>query len=372
MRRQPEFPGKHGATPSATRPRLIPLGCLVRRPRTGGWYWKGKPPGETKPRWIPLVPLGKRWATTSQPLAVAVANAMLRRWFGEVPEARSIRALLQDFRETVTAESSPGNAQAMTVQVGRFLDAAGVRQVWEIVPQTVQEYLAGLLRVCAPGTVHRHRAALSRFCRFCGLRGLLESNPVQFVRAPRLYHPPPRFLTDEQVAGLLAKARAVAPELVGPILAGLCGLRLGEIQALRWRDVQEGRLVIGADRPTKTYRWRVVPVSAELAEWLDQHTGKPDEPMFPAWADKMTWVHKMSRLTKDLPVFGELPGRRVGNQWHLLRSTAAVRGARAGRTVWDLMQAFGWTNPSTCMRYVSLAAVVSQGPVSPSLPAVAP
>lgn len=58
----------------------------------------------------------------------------------------------------------------------------------------------------------------------------------------------------------------------------------------------------------------------------------------------------MSRLTADLPVFGELEGTRTGNQWHLLRATWAVNCARRGGTVWQLMSWGGWTNPQTVMR----------------------
>ena len=53
--------------------------------------------------------------------------------------------------------------------------------------------------------------------------------------------------------------------------------------------------------------------------------------------------------------FGELAGSRVGNQWHLLRSTWAVNCARRGATIWQLMEWGGWKIPTPVMRYVNIA-----------------
>jgi len=131
-------------------------------------------------------------------------------------------------------------------------------------------------------------------------------------------------------------------------------MRLGEMIALRQRDVRDGQVVIGAAGPTKTYRSRIVPVPADLAAQLP--ADDPDAPLFPRRGARQ-WIRRMQRLTADLPVFGELPGRRTGNQWHLLRSTFAVRQARAGTNLWQLMSLLGHTNPQTTMRYVNLAGV---------------
>ncbi len=60
-------------------------------------------------------------------------------------------------------------------------------------------------------------------------------------------------------------------------------------------------------------------------------------------------------ITRPLPVFGELPGRRIANQWHLLRSTYAVNHARSGKTLWE------HTNPQTAMQYVNIARAGGPG-----------
>ena len=65
---------------------------------------------------------------------------------------------------------------------------------------------------------------------------------------------------------------------------------------------------------------------------------------------------------RPLPVFGETP-RCVGNQWHLLRSTFAVRKAGEGATLWQLMAWLGHKTPQTTMRYVNIArAAQKNGP----------
>ena len=109
---------------------------------------------------------------------------------------------------------------------------------------------------------------------------------------------------------------------------------------------------MGADETTKTGSWRVVPVPRAVQRHLPR--GNPADSVFPH-REAQEWVKRLRRLTEDLPVFGELDGKRVGNQWHLLRSTWAVNRARAGASIWQLMAWGGWRNMQTVLRYVNTA-----------------
>lgn len=98
------------------------------------------------------------------------------------------------------------------------------------------------------------------------------------------------------------------------------------------------------ERASKTYRH--VPITPRLRKHLAGGEGF----IFPR-CDARGWCRMLERATKDFPEFGN------GKLWHLLGSTFAVRRARAGATVWELMAPIGHTNPQTTMRYINLAGV---------------
>src|SRR5260370_41391967 len=97
----------------------------------------------------------------------------------------------------------------------------------------------------------------------------------------------------------------LARTMVG--LALLCGLRRGELFALRWRDLDETTQCLtvreavyeGAfDTPKTTAGLRRIPLSATawrlLQDWHPQakHMG-PDQVVFLALAGKPIWCHNM-------------------------------------------------------------------------------
>ncbi len=47
-------------------------------------------------------------------------------------------------------------------------------------------------------TVHSHRNAISKFCKFLVRRSILDTNPARLVEVPKIRKTPPRYLTDAQ------------------------------------------------------------------------------------------------------------------------------------------------------------------------------
>lgn len=338
-----------GATKGATKRRALRLGCIFRNTRTGGFYWKGRPPGASKIAYIPLRAHGKTSATRAKDIALVLAKRLVDSMTGQHDTAGPISRTIDAFHAQVATRSAT-SADDYRSTVRRFIKSAGVMAAWQITFQQIQEYLSGLAQDRSPSTVHRHKVGLSRFCRFCRRAGLMEHNPVADVETPRKYNPPPRYLTADQVDALIASAQKTRPELVAPIrLCLACGLRLTEMRRVKSGDFRGGQLLIGSELATKTYQWRKVTVPADMEAMMPQVDG----PLFPTW-DKATWINYMREVTHGLPVFGQLKARSVGNQWHLLRATWAVNRAREGWSVWRLMSEGGWTSMQTVLRYVNL------------------
>lgn len=345
-----------------------PPGCLYKRSDTGGWYWKVRRPGEEKFRYLRMVPRGRRQATKSKKVALICQRRLWSMWTSngiKDPPSRAIRVWINRFQRWNAGKASERHARYNADVVRRFAKAHQIKRADEILLEDVEAYLLSLKKTLSAGTIHRHLNAISRFCRFLMTRSepLLDSNPAQLARecVPRIYLRPPRFLTEKGIEDLL-NALADAPGwLRTAVRLGLGGgLRVGEIRSLRGRDIDLAGVMVGASKPTKTYQWRKVPIPPDLqAELEAMADGGPDRPIFPQYGIRW-WVRMLKRYTDDLPVFGELPGSAVGNQWHLLRNTFAVRRARGGdsgqgATLWELMALLGHSTPQTTMRYINVA-----------------
>jgi integrase len=111
---------------------------------------------------------------------------------------------------------------------------------------------------------------------------LIARNPVDAVSAPRVERRQMRVLDTDGAAAYLAAARG--HELCVPIMLGiLCGLRRGEIAAVRWQDVDldAGRLAVTGSieqtaagvrrKAPKSGRSRVIALPALAIEELRRH-----------------------------------------------------------------------------------------------------
>jgi integrase len=128
---------------------------------------------------------------------------------------------------------------------------------------------------------HMHRVlreALQQAVRW----QLLARNPADAVKPPKVERKQMSVLDTDATAELIEAARPY--RIFVPILLGvLCGLRRGEIAALRWRsvDLDAGQLMVVAsieqtkngcrEKETKSGRARAVALPATLVEELRRH-----------------------------------------------------------------------------------------------------
>jgi len=111
---------------------------------------------------------------------------------------------------------------------------------------------------------------------------MLPRNPAADVKPPKVERKQMKVLDASATAEMIEAARPYSAFM--PILLGaLCGLRRGEIAALRWRsvDLKAGQLAVVAsveqtkvgcrEKETKTGRARTVALSATMVEELRRH-----------------------------------------------------------------------------------------------------
>jgi integrase len=117
---------------------------------------------------------------------------------------------------------------------------------------------------------------------------MLARNPADAVKPPKVERKQMSVLDTDATIELIEAARPY--RIFVPILLGvLCGLRRGEIAALRWRsvDLDAGQLMVVAsieqtkagcrEKETKSGRARTVALPATLIEELRRHRAKQAE-----------------------------------------------------------------------------------------------
>ena len=198
-------------------------------------------------------------------------------------------------------------------------------------------------------------AVLSNVLRYAEEVDLIEQVPK--IRPYRCEKPEIETWDFEEWSRLLEGARRVAPWLlVSALLAGDAGLRLGEVLALRWEDVDlvAGRLTVtrqlrkGIEGTPKGGRRRSVPMTASLTAALKALSqvrvgrivcGEKGEPVAEA-----ALKHGVYRMCKKA-------GLRE-RSWHSARHTFATHAARFGVNPWRLQAWLGHSTIAMTMRYV--------------------
>lgn len=185
----------------------------------------------------------------------------------------------------------------------------------------------------ARGSIQKSLTALRQALDHAGI----DPNPardrrVVLPREDRAEVPPP---TAAQVEAAL---RVVAPRYRLPLLLlEACGMRVGELEHLRWADVDEPsrRLrVSGATAKTRRARWVQVPADlfAQLVSLVPREDRDLEAPVFPG-AEQARMRTDLGRACKAAGVarFGlhDLRHRRL-SLWHREGVPLAEVAARAG------------------------------------------
>jgi integrase len=157
------------------------------------------------------------------------------------------------------------NKGANTYALNRFcadrLREAFTGYLSGITAKQVEEYKVQRRKVVSPATVNREIALLKHMCTKAMEWGYLRANPLKRVKF--LKEPPGRlrYLTRDEMEGLLA---ACPPHLRPIVVVALhTGMRKSEILRLKWQDVDFARKTIIV-RKTKNNEPNVLPINQTL------------------------------------------------------------------------------------------------------------
>ncbi|MEQ9319108.1 MAG: tyrosine-type recombinase/integrase [Polyangiaceae bacterium] len=204
-------------------------------------------------------------------------------------------------------------------------------------------------------TINNQLTVLRRLLSIAVEWGLLDFvPPIRWLKAAR---PEFDFLTFDEAERLIAAAE---PEWRAIItVATRTGLRIGELLALRWRDVdlEAGRLVVrrstscGEVSTPKNGRTREVPLSDQARAALLEHRHERGELVFcdddGAMLTRNSCRRPLHRACKRAGI------RRIG--WHKLRHTFASHLTMRGAPLKSVQELLGHGTIEMTMRYAHLS-----------------
>jgi integrase len=148
-----------------------------------------------------------------------------------------------------------------------FMTNRGELAVGQITVDAVEEFLGK--NGYRPATRKSYRSDLGAFFAWCVRRGYRLDNPILATDTPILDDKAPGILTASEVRDLLDATQRHSPRLVPWVCLVLFGgLRPDEARRISWEDIREGFVHIEGAK-AKTRRRRLVPISDQLAAWID-------------------------------------------------------------------------------------------------------
>lgn len=236
----------------------------------------------------------------------------------------------------------------------------GRRPLVSVRPSEVQEWSAEISRKQSPATARHALGVLRRVFDYAVRDGAVQRNPAAGIRLPKVQGNDPRPLTH-------AELWALADYLMSPrdrllvLVAGYCGLRWGELAALRWSDVDLGarRLRVarayseealrGAMAPVKDHQARSVPIPAIVSEELARFgsEGGPQDLVFPSARSTPLRNRNFRRDVFDEAV----EALDLDITPHNLRDTAASLAIQAGASVVAVARLLGHESAATTLNH---------------------
>ena len=309
----------------------------------------------------------------------ATVAEYLERWLKDHAEASCAPSTLIFYRHIIDRYISPYIGKAA---LEKLKPTQIVRLYSQLREAPRQDGNEGTLSASTRRSVHRTlHAALGHAVKW----GLIPYNPVDAVDAPRAEPKEMLYFSAEQAASFLRVLAAEGyPWKAFFSTAITTGMRLGELRALRWADVdlQRGTLIIKQSvqrlpgvgmvvkAPKTAGSRRSVALGPEMVRLLREHRARQNEErlrlgelwtdnglVFPSERGTYAEKHTVHRVFTRLCAQAEVPRIRI----HDLRHTTATLLLAQGITLKAVSERLGHANPTiTLQTYAHVSATLQR------------
>jgi len=242
-------------------------------------------------------------------------------------------AIASYLRALSAAERSPAYITIMSYGLRHWVAESDHTTVVQATAD-INGFLSRRLSTLSHNTACSEWRRYKQFLDYCVARHWLTDNPLRAIRAPRARDTDVDVLTDEQLQSLLAHADAITRTILIILLGS--GMRLGELERLRWSDVHGDELVLHGKGDKVR---RVGPGKAAMAAILSLPRTRAT-------------VLPFGRSGIDYHLRCLAKKARIPLHAHQIRHTFADHFIRSGGTVEDLAHILGHTNLATTMIYI--------------------
>ncbi len=193
--------------------------------------------------------------------------------------------------------ASRSHLHDLKCRLKRFSQDFGDRVVATITTTEVDEWLRALN--VAPQGRNNYRSAIRSFFNFGIKRNFATANPATNTEKAKVVSDAPGILTVPQCTALLNACEEDTLPFVAVSL--FAGLRSAEVQKLDWAEIdfESGHIEVAATK-AKTARRRLVPISSNLAKWLNP-LAKPKGSLAPVGLRKRFDAVKEKAGLKEWP-----------------------------------------------------------------------
>jgi integrase len=287
-----------------------------------------------------------------------VAETVLHKRLTEVAENKFLdirreenikfKELAEAYMERHAKPYKKGWERSDAVNVRQLVETFGEMRICDIKPLKILDYMSQRSKVVAPATVNREMACFKCIFNKCIEWEMIRDNPAKRIRIFKLNNKRVRYLEKDEITTLLRNSSDKLKNII--TFAISTGMRKGEIQGMRWKDIDFKNNVITLPI-TKNGEVRHVPICTNVKDILLNMKERSTSTV--VFCDEETGESYNFRKSFETAL-------RKSNikdfHWHDLRHTFASHLVMAGIDLNTVRELLGHKSLEMTLRYAHLSA----------------